>query len=164
MKKALIFFFGGMAASLIGFLIGLPFHDRLLRWSIVGVCIAIFCHGYYNKQNRRLLLTPFIGGSAVILGWFLGKYITYTMVVWPLFGAIIGLTDPSRLKTSERIKKTLFGFLGGFVGVHFFPILFFGVFPWLGVPFIAWDIEKMGLIFSGGAIAVGIGFGRKIRQ
>lgn len=159
MKRVLIFFFGGIAASTIGFLIGLPFHDRLLRWSIVGACIAIFCHGYDNKTNRRLLLTPFIGGSAVILGWFLGKYITYTMVVWPLFGTIVALTDPSQSKISERFKKALFGFLGGFAGIHFFPFIFFGLFPLLGIPFMAWDIEKMGLILAGGTIALGLSFG-----
>ncbi len=40
-------------------------------------------------------------------------------------------------------------------------ILFFIVFPWLGLPFMAWNIEKMGLILSGGTIALGVALGGK---
>src|SRR3990172_4533830 len=137
MKRAIIFFIGGAIAATVGFLIGLPFHDRLLRWVIVGAFISIFCHGY-DVRDKKLVFTPFIGGGAVVLGWFFGKYITYTMVVWPLFG-----------------------FIGGFAGVHFFPFIYFGVLPLLGFPFMAWDIEKMGLILSGGMIALSVSLGGK---
>jgi len=160
MKRAIIFFIGGAIAATVGFLIGLPFHDRLLRWVIVGACISIFCHGY-DVCDKKLVFTPFIGGGAVVLGWFLGKYITYTMVVWPLFGLIVGVTVLNQMTISERIKKAIFGFIGGFAGVHFFPFIYFGVLPLLGFPFMAWDIEKMGLILSGGTIALSISLGGK---
>jgi len=158
MKRTIIFFIGGAIAATVGFLIGLPFHDRLLRWVIVGAFISIFCHGY-DVRDKKLVFTPFIGGGAVVLGWFFGKYITYTMVVWPLFGLIVGMTVPNQMTISERIKKAIFGFIGGFAGVHFFPFIYFGVLPLLGFPFMAWDIEKMGLILSGGTIALGVALG-----
>ena len=160
MKRAIIFFIGGAIAATVGFLIGLPFHDRLLRWVIVGAFISIFCHGY-DVRDKKLVFTPFIGGGAVVLGWFFGKYITYTMVVWPLFGLIVGVTVLNQMTISERIKKAIFGFIGGFAGVHFFPFIYFGVLPLLGFPFMAWDIEKMGLILSGGMIALSVSLGGK---
>ena len=158
MKRTIIFFIGGAIAATAGFLIGLPFSNRLIRWVIVGVCISIFCHGY-NTRDKKLVFTPFIGGGAVVLGWFLGKYITYTMVVWPLFGLIVGATVLNQMTITERIKKAFFGFIGGFIGVHFFPFIYFGVLPLLSFPFMAWDIDKMGLILSGGTIALGVALG-----
>ncbi|MBI4378789.1 MAG: hypothetical protein HY578_06820 [Nitrospinae bacterium] len=170
MKRVLIFFIGGIVASTAGFFIGLPFSNRLLRWVIVGACISIFCHGFDvsspNSSKTTLMKGGqggIIGGLAIVSGWFFGKYITYTMVAWPFFGIIIGLTDPSKIGVITRIKKTVFGFAGGFIGVHFFPFLFFGIFPFLGLPFMAWDIEKMGLILSGGTVALGIALGGKKR-
>jgi hypothetical protein len=79
------------------------------------------------------------------------------MVAWPIFGLIIGASDLQNIRITTRIKKGFYGFTGGFVGVHFFPFLFFVIFPWLNLPFIAWDIEKMGLILSGGTIALAVG-------
>src|SRR3989304_766088 len=137
MKKALILFIGGVAIAAIGLLCGSLFSNTLIKWVIVGACISTFAHGY-NNLNMRLIFAPVIGGIAVVLGWFLGKYIAYTMVVWALFG-----------------------FAGGFAGSHFFPFLFFIVFPWLGIPFMAWNIEKMGLILSGGTIALSVALGGK---
>lgn len=160
MKKALILFIGGVAIAAIGLLFGSLFSNRLIKWVIVGACISIFCHGY-GVRDKKLIITPFIGGGAVILGWFLGKYITYTMVVWPLFGLIVGATVLSQMTISERIKKAIFGFIGGFAGSHFFPFLFFIIFPSIGIPFMAWNIEKMGLILSGGTIALSVALGGK---
>ncbi|MEK6590290.1 MAG: hypothetical protein AABZ11_06380 [Nitrospinota bacterium] len=162
MKKVLVLFLGGVVIASIGLLFGSLFSNRLIKWVIVGACISTFAHGY-NNLNMRLIFAPVIGGVAVILGWFFGKYITYTMVAWPVFGIIIGLTDLSKIGVITRIKKTLFGFAGGFIGVHFFPFLIFGIFPFLGLPFMAWDIEKMGLILSGGTVALGIALGGKKR-
>ena len=160
MKKALILFIGGVAIAAIGLLCGSLFSNRLIKWVIVGACISTFAHGY-NNLNMRLIFAPVIGGIAVVLGWFLGKYIAYTMVVWPLFGLIIGAAELNKIAAAERIKKALFGFTGGFAGSHFFPFLFFIVFPWLGIPFMAWNIEKMGLILSGGTIALSVALGGK---
>jgi len=160
MKKALILFIGGVAIAAIGLLCGSLFSNRLIKWVIVGACISTFAHGY-NNLNMRLIFAPVIGGIAVVLGWFLGKYIAYTMVVWPLFGLIVGTAELNKIVFAERIKKALFGFAGGFAGSHFFPFLFFIVFPWLGIPFMAWNIEKMGLILSGGTIALSVALGGK---
>lgn len=160
MKKALILFIGGVAIAAIGLLFGSLFSNRLIKWVIVGACISTFAHGY-NNLNLRLIFAPVIGGIAVVLGWFLGKYIAYTMVVWPLFGLIVGTAELNKIAVAERIKKSLFGFIGGFVGSHFFPFLFFIIFPLIGLPFMAWNIEKMGLILSGGTIALGVAFGGK---
>ena len=160
MKKALILFIGGVAIAAIGLLCGSLFSNRLIKWVIVGACISTFAHGY-NNLNMRLIFAPVIGGIAVVLGWFLGKYIAYTMVVWPLFGLIVGTAELNKIVFAERIKKALLGFAGGFAGSHFFPFLFFIVFPWLGIPFMAWNIEKMGLILSGGTIALGVALGGK---
>lgn len=159
MKRYGLLFMSGIIAALAGFLLGLPFSNRLLRWIITGICIGVLSHGY-NVRNKKLILTVLISAVAVISGWFLGKLITYTMVVWPILGLIIGASDLQKIRITTRIKKGLYGFTGGFVGVHFFPFLFFVIFPWLGLPFMAWDIEKMGLILSGGTIALAIA-GRK---
>lgn len=165
MKKAGILFIGGIFAAATGFLIGegiyyfnLPFSNRLIRWVVIGMCVGTFCHVYYTRASK-IFFAPFISGAAVVLGWFLGKHITYTMVVWPVFGAVIGATVPYQMSVITRFKKLFLGFAGGFIGVHLFPFLFFGLFPWLGLPFIAWDIEKMGLILSGGTVAFGIALG-----
>lgn len=160
MKKALILFIGGALIAAIGLLFGSLFSNRLIKWVIVGVFISTFAHSYSNL-NIRLIFAPLIGGCAVVLGWFLGKYITYTMVVWPLFGLIVGTAVLNQMTISERIKKAIFGFIGGFVGSHFFPFLFFIVFPSIGIPFMAWNIEKMGLILSGGTIALSVALGGK---
>lgn len=168
MKKALVLFIGGVAIAAIGLLFGSLFSNRLIKWVIVGACISTFAHGYNNlnkidslRSLQGLIFASVIGGGAVVLGWFLGKYITYTMVVWPLFGLIVGATVLNQMTIPERIKKAIFGFIGGFIGSHFFPFLFFIVFPWLGIPFMAWNIEKMGLILSGGTIAISVAFGGK---
>ena len=109
----------------------------------------------------RLIFAPVIGSIAVVLGWFLGKYIAYTMVVWLLFGLIVGTAELNKIVFAERIKKALFGFTGGFAGSHFFPFLFFIIFRLIGLPFMAWNIEKMGLILSGGTIALRVALGGK---
>ncbi|MBI5750120.1 MAG: hypothetical protein HZA00_13460 [Nitrospinae bacterium] len=160
MKKALILFIGGVVIAAIALFCGSLFTNRLIKWVIVGACIGTFAHGY-NNLNMRLIFASVIGGVAVVLGWFLGKYIAYTMVVWPLFGLIVGTAELNKIAVAERLKKGLFGFIGGFIGSHFFPFLFFIIFPWLGLPFMAWNIEKMGLILSGGTIALGIALGGK---
>ena len=168
MKKALILFIGGVVIAAIGLLFGSLFTNRLIKWVIVGACIGAFAHGYNNlnkidslRSLQGLIFSPVIGGGAVVLGWFLGKYIAYTMVVWPLFGLIIGATELNKIAAAERIKKAIFGFIGGFAGSHFFPFLFFIIFPLIGLPFMAWNIEKMGLILSGGTIALGVALGGK---
>lgn len=160
MKKALIIFIGGIVIAAIGLLFGSLFSNRLIKWVIVGACIGTFVHGY-NNLNMRLIFTPVIGGAAVVLGWFLGRYIAYTMVVWPLFGLIVGSAELNKITVAERLKKGLFGFTGGFIGSHFFPFLFFIIFPLIGFPFMAWNIEKMGLILSGGTIALSVALGGK---
>ena len=160
MKKALILFIGGVVIAAIALFCGSIFTNRLIKWVIVGACISTFAHGY-NNLNLRLIFSPVIGGGAVVLGWFLGKYIAYTMVVWPLFGLIIGAAELNKIAAAERIKKAIFGFIGGFIGSHFFPFLFFIIFPLIGLPFMAWNIEKMGLILSGGTIALGVALGGK---
>ena len=103
MKKALILFIGGVAIAAIGLLCGSLFSNRLIKWVIVGACISTFAHGY-NNLNMRLIFAPVIGGIAVVLGWFLGKYIAYTMVVWPLFGLIVGTAELNKIVFAERIK------------------------------------------------------------
>ncbi|MBI4377474.1 MAG: hypothetical protein HY578_00085 [Nitrospinae bacterium] len=160
MKKALILFIVGVVIAAIGLLFGSLFSNRLIKWVIVGACIGTFAHGY-NNLKLRLIFTLVIGGGAVVLWWFLGKYIAYTMLVWPLFGLIIGTAELNKIATVERLKKALFGFIGGFAGSHFFPFLFFIIFPLIGLPFMAWNIEKMGLILSGGTITLGVALGGK---
>ncbi|MBI3584524.1 MAG: hypothetical protein HY096_11350 [Nitrospinae bacterium] len=168
MKKALILFIGGVVIAAIALFCGSLFSNRLIKWVIVGACISTFAHGYNNlnkidslRSLQGLIFTSVIGGVAVVIGWFLGKYIAYTMVVWPLFGLIVGTAELNKMATAERLKKGLFGFIGGFIGSHFFPFLFFIIFPLIGLPFMAWNIEKMGLILSGGTIALGIALGGK---
>jgi len=82
------------------------------------------------------------------------------MVVWPLFGLIVGATVLNQMTISERIKKAIFGFIGGFVGSHFFRFYFL-LYSHLLV-FLSWHgILKDGTDLSGGTIALSVALGGK---